>query len=212
MANMVGLVYDGGAMDGRSTLASLLTLVALACGPAIPKYDYSKEPDPRRQEYVIGPADVLEVNVWNNSNISRASLPVRPDGTITLPLIGDIQAAGRTPTELKDEVKRRLAEFLKDEAANVQVGVVQANSYRFTCQGNVEAPGVYPSPDYVRIATAIALCGGINRYGNSERITIERQDRKGEVRRIPINLKLITSGKRPDMNIYIMPGDTILIP
>ena len=196
-------------MDGRF---AVIVLVALACGPSLPKYDYTKEPDPRRQEYVIGPSDVLDVNVWNNANISRSSLHVRPDGTITLPLLGDIQSSGRTPTELTQEIKRRLAEFVKDENAIVTVAVMQANSYRFTVSGNVEAPGVYPAQYYVTVMEAIALAGGINRYGNGEGITIERKDGKGKAHRIPINLKLISSGKRPDMNIYIMAGDTIMVP
>src|SRR5262245_8254195 len=100
MANMRAVYYDGSKMDGR------LAVFAIACGSAIPRHDYSKEPDPRRMEYAIGPSDVLDVNVWNNANISRSSLHVRPDGTITLPLLGDIQATGRTPTQLTVEIKR----------------------------------------------------------------------------------------------------------
>jgi polysaccharide export outer membrane protein len=199
----------------RSSVAVLLcglAALAAACGSSMPKHDYRQEPDPRRQEYVVGPADVLDVNVWNNANISRSGLHVRPDGTITLPLLGDIQSAGRTPTQLTQEIRRRLAEFVKDENAIVTVAVAQANSYRFTVAGNVEAPSVYPAQYYLTVVEAVALAGGVNRYGNSERITIERKDRKGNMRRIPINLKMITSGRRPDMNIYVLAGDTILVP
>src|SRR5262245_31805192 len=103
MANMSTLYYSGAKMDGRSALA--LLLVVVACRPATPNHKYTNEPDPRRQEYVIGPADALDVSVWNNDKISRAGLHVRPDGTITLPLLGDIQASGRTPTELTQEIK-----------------------------------------------------------------------------------------------------------
>lgn len=192
----------------------LATLVGAAgCGTPIPNYPYDKEPDPRKLEYVIGVGDGIEINVWNNAALSRGGLNVRPDGTITMPLLGDMQAAGRTPTELKEEIVRRLAAFVKDESAVVAVGVVNSASYRFTVTGAVEQPGVFPSPYYVTVMEAVAMAGGVNRYGNGERVVIERRDPKlAKTRRIPINVKAIQSGRAPQMNIYVMANDLIIVP
>lgn len=193
-------------------LAAVAALLA-ACETPIPKYPYDKEPDPRKLEYVIGVGDALEVNVWNNSAVSRGGLNVRPDGTITMPLIGDIQAAGRTPTELKEEIVRRLATFVKDESAVVSVGVTNASSYRFTVTGAVEQAGVFNSSYYLTVLEAVAMAGGTNRYANAEKVVLERRDPKvGKTRRIPINLKAIQSGRAPQSNIYVMPGDLIVVP
>src|SRR5690606_30441563 len=83
-----------------------------ACGHAIPNYDYSKEPDPRKSEYVLGVSDGLDINVWKNPDLS-AKVTIRPDGTITMPLIGDLPAVGKTPTELKEDIKKELAKYIK---------------------------------------------------------------------------------------------------
>src|SRR6185295_20096388 len=92
MANMCPLVYDAAVPTTPRFVALIAIVSAVACGPTIPKYDYSKEPDPRKQEYAIGASDMLDINVWNQEKLNR-EVRVRPDGTITLALLGDIQAA-----------------------------------------------------------------------------------------------------------------------
>src|SRR3954467_12862760 len=113
-------------------LAPVFTLLVAgaACTHTQPRYNYKAEPDPRKQEYVIGPSDVLHISVWHNNDLTGDAI-VRPDGTITLPLLGDQRAAGRTPGQIRGEITQRLGAFIKDESAIVTVAVSTINSYRF---------------------------------------------------------------------------------
>jgi polysaccharide export outer membrane protein len=187
-------------------------LCLAACAATTPYYDYSKEPDPRNLEYVIGVADGLQITVWKNEDLSTAAV-VRPDGTITMPLIGDIKAVGRTPTELRAEITSRLSKFIKDESAVVTIAITEVNSYRFTVAGNVEGPGVYAAQNYVTVSEAIALAGGPNKFAQRAGLVLIRQDRQtGKYRRIPINYDDVRSQKRPEANLVLMPGDTVYLP
>lgn len=189
---------------------AVTALVASGCARPI-VYDYSKEPDPRKSEYVIGPSDGLKVTVWKNAELS-AEVKVRPDGTITMPLIGDVLAVGRTTTELTTEISRRLQQFIKDQGAIVTVAVTEVNSYRFTVAGNVERPGIFPSKYYVQVAEAIALAGGMNRFAASKHVVIVRNDLNGQVRKIPVNYERIANGEHPDENLVLLSGDTLFVP
>jgi polysaccharide export outer membrane protein len=189
---------------------ALLALAAVACGETI-RYDYAKEPDPRRNEFVIGVADGLRVNVWKNSDVS-GDHHVRPDGTITIPLIGDVKAAGRTPTALRDEIATRLSQFIKDEAAVVTIEVTEVNSYRFTVSGEVTTRGVFTSKHYVTVVEAIMLAGGFTRFARTDDIVVVRCcDKSGRRRRIPIQYDAIARG-RTDMNIVLVAGDEVYVP
>ena len=195
----------------RITISAVCAL-ASACGAAMPDYDYTKEPDPRNAEYVIGIGDRVGINVWENEALSTDAI-VRPDGTITMPLVGDLKAAGDTPSALKSRIKVRLADFVKVQQTEITVAVSEANSYRFTIAGEVSRQGVYNSAYYVTVLEAIALAGGFTRFANTNEITIQRRDPKtGEIRRIPIVYDILAKGDRPDMNIVIMPGDSIFVP
>ena len=116
-------------------LVSLVLLTSAGCGAAA-AYDYKKEPDPRLTEYQVGPLDQLKVVVWKNQELS-ADVVVRPDGVVTLPLIGDVKASGRTPSQIQKEITQRYANFIRVEEAVVSVGVSQVNSLSFTISGNV---------------------------------------------------------------------------
>jgi len=191
------------------TLALLLcSLTLLACGPL--SYDYSKEPDPRKREFVIGISDALRITVWKNPDLSTEAR-VRPDGTITMPLIGDIMATGRTPSELKGEIARRLAAYVKDEGAAVTIAVTEVNSYRFTVSGNFEHPGVFSTKYFVTVADAAALAGGLNRFASPSRLVIIRTDKTG-LRRIPVDWGRVSSGEHPEENLVLLAGDTLFAP
>jgi len=136
---------------------------------------------------------------------------VRPDGTITMPLIGDLQAVSRTPSQLKTDITRRLAAYVRDEGATVTVAVVEVISYRFTVSGNVAHPGMFTSKFYVTVADAVALAGGPTRFASPEKTVIIRTDKAG-TRRIPVNLTEIDSGEHPEQNLVIISGDTVLVP
>lgn len=183
------------------------------CLSSLPKYDYAKEPDPRNKEIVLGVGDVVAVNVWEQKDLNTDAT-IRPDGTITMPLIGDIRAEGETPTELKSKIKEQLANYVKLQSGNeITVAVKAWRSYRFTVEGEVMHPGVFTSDQYVTVAEAIAMAGGLTRFANRGDLEILRRDPKtGVVREIPLDYDALASGKRLDMNIYILPGDRIYAP
>ncbi len=190
----------------------LALATAGACGPKIPSYDYAKEPDPRKNEYVLGISDELEVNVWKNPDLS-AKMVIRPDGTVTMPLIGDMRAAGKTPSQLKSEIEKRIQDFVKLEGTAVTVSVTAINSYRFTVSGEVVRPGVFQATHYTTVAEAIALAGGFTRFAKRNEIVIQRRDPKtGQVRQIPIAYGLIANGEQPEMNLVLLAGDSLHIP
>jgi polysaccharide export outer membrane protein len=193
-------------------LAVVVTLACAACAATTPYYDYSKEPDPRNMEYVIGVADGLQINVWKQEDLSTSAV-VRPDGTITMPLIGDIKAAGRTTTELRAEISQRMSKYIRDESAVVTVAITAVNSYSFTVAGNVQNPGVFSAHKYMTVAEAVANAGGPNKFASAAGLVLIRQDHQtGKYRRIPINYDDIRSNKKPEANLVLMPGDTVYLP
>jgi polysaccharide export outer membrane protein len=193
------------------TLVLVCSLLG-ACPAKTPYYDYSKEPNPREMEYTIGVPDGLQITVWKNPDLSTDAT-VRPDGTITMPLIGDIKAAGRTPSELKAEISQKLSTFVRDESAVVTIAVTTVASYKFTVSGNVNTPGVFGSQNYVTVAEAMALAGGPNRFAEPAGLVLIRKDKtSGKYKRIPISYDDVRSNKRPDMNLVLMPGDTLFMP
>jgi polysaccharide biosynthesis/export protein len=184
-------------------------VVALAgCGAAT--YDYSKEIDPRKREFVLGANDALHINVWKNPELS-VDVRVRPDGTITMPLIGDIHAAGRTTSSLRAEITRKLANYIRDEAAIVSIAVTEVNSYQFTVSGNVERGGLMTAKNYVTASEAIAMAGGLNRYADPHKIILVRNDERG-LRRIPLDYTRIASGEHPGEDLVLVAGDTLFAP
>lgn len=195
-----------------STTALLLASVLGACGGVRnARFDYSKEPDPRRGEYVIGIADQLSIQVWKNPDLTTEA-SVRPDGTITMPLIGDLKADGRTPSRLRDEIAKQLAKYIRDESAVVTVAVTSVNSYTFTVSGNVERAGVFNAQKYVTVLEAIQLAGGPNRFASPRGMRLIRLDAKGQPRIIPIDYTALLEGKLPQGNLALLPGDQLHVP
>lgn len=190
----------------------VVAVIAAGCGGSLPNYDYSKEPDPRSKELTLGVGDQIAINVWENSNLNTEAT-IRPDGTITMPLVGDMKAAGETPTSLKAKIKTQLQNYVKLQGTEITVAVKSYKSYRFTIQGEVVRSGVFTSDQYVTVADALALAGGLTRFAKRSSLTLMRRDPKsGEQRHIPLDYDALASGKRPDMNIYVLPGDTIWVP
>jgi polysaccharide export outer membrane protein len=193
-------------------LAVLVLVLAAGCPPKIPNYDYAKEPDPRSKELVLGVGDVIGINVWENQNLS-VEVTIRPDGTITMPLVGDLKAAGETPTSLKNRIKNQLQAYVKIQGTEVTVAVKAWRSYRFTIQGEVSKAGVFSSDQFLTVSDALALAGGLTRFAKRNEISLTRKDSKsGQIRHIPLDYEALASGKRPDMNIIVMSGDTIWVP
>jgi polysaccharide biosynthesis/export protein len=197
-------------------LLGLLAGFAASCGGcATPNltYDYSREPDPRSQEFPVGPGDKLRVSVWRDEELTT-EVGVRPDGAFTVPLVGDIRAAGRTASQIRDEIQSKLSAFMKSETAKVTVIVTAVSSYYFTVSGNVEKPGIYRPASYVTVLEALAIAGEPNRYADLDDLKILRRDPMGGglLKRIPINYDLLRKGERMDQNVVILAGDNIIVP
>jgi polysaccharide export outer membrane protein len=191
--------------------AGLFAVAATACTTTRPFYDYTAEPDPRKQEFILGPSDVLRINVWHNPDLS-GDATVRPDGTISLPLLGDVRAAGRTAADVRAEISKRLQAYVKDDANNVTVSIATLNSYRFVVNGNVEHTGSFTSTRYVSVSEAIALAGGPNRFASADETVIIRDDPGKGKKRIPIDYPAILKGTHPEQDLILVAGDIIYVP
>jgi polysaccharide biosynthesis/export protein len=154
--------------------------------------------------YKVAPADILQVNVWKEPDLTR-EFEVRLDGMITLPLVGDLLAAGRTPSQLADTLTKALERFV--EAPRVTVGV-RANSSRFYVVGQVTKSGEFPLTGRTTVIQGLALAGGFKEFANTAAIVIIRQDQS----LIQVNYKRIADGKEVTQNVVLAPGDTVVVP
>lgn len=197
---------------GRAFAGVIAVMVAGGCHAPLPNYNYAQEPDPTRGEVTLGVGDTIAINVWENANFNTEAT-IRADGKITMPLIGDVKAVGETPTSLKALIKPQVQNFVKLQGNEITVALRAWRSYRFTVQGEVLHSGMFSSDQYVTVAEALALAGGPTRFAKRDEIQLTRTDPKtGKPKHIPLDYAAIASGKRPDMNIYVLPGDTIWVP
>jgi polysaccharide biosynthesis/export protein len=164
---------------------------------------------PHDDSFVIGNDDVLAINVWKEPDISR-SIPVRSDGKISLPLVGEVQAAGRTPLKLEQEIAGKLRNYISEP--EVTVMVQQINSEKFNILGQVVRPGSYPLTNSAAVLDAIAVAGGFRDFAKQKAIYVLRQNPGGGESRIPFNYKNVVKGKNPEQNIKLEPRDTIVVP
>jgi polysaccharide biosynthesis/export protein len=159
--------------------------------------------------FVIGNDDVLAINVWKEPDVSR-SVPVRSDGKISLPLVGEVQAAGETPLNLERDIAGRLKNFI--EEPEVTVIVQQINSQKFNILGYVNKPGSYLLTNSATVLDAIALAGGFRDFAKQKSIYVLRQNPDGSQKRIPFNYKEVVKGNNPTQNIKLQPRDTVVVP
>jgi polysaccharide export outer membrane protein len=159
--------------------------------------------------FVIGNDDVLAINVWKEPDISR-SIPVRSDGKISLPLVGEVQATGRTPLKLEQDIAARLKNYIGEP--EVTVIVQQINSQKFNILGMVNRAGTYPVTNSATVLDAIALAGGFKDFAKQKSIYILRQNPDGTQTRLPFNYKEVVKGQNTAQNIKLQPRDTIVVP
>ncbi len=159
------------------------------------------------RDYVIGPEDVLDISVWKEPDLSR-SLPVRLDGKISMPLLNDVQAAGLTVTELSQSITEKLKRYLN--APRVTVMVSQMNSQRIYMLGEVTRPGAYPLLPGMTILQAISSAGGLTQFANSKKIFLLRNERQN-LNKYPFNYKEVLDGRRPEQNLTLRAGDTVVV-
>jgi len=158
--------------------------------------------------YVIGEEDVLSINVWKDPEVSR-TVPVRPDGKISLPLINDVQAAGLSPTQLGIAITEKLRKFMADP--QVTVIVTQINSRRVYIVGEVNRAGAFPMLPNMTVLQALSSAGGFTQFANLKGIYVLRSE-SGKQARFPFNYKDVIKGQRTEQNIVLKPGDTIVVP
>jgi polysaccharide export outer membrane protein len=187
-----------------------MAFAVLASASAAAVAGQQPAPQPAESAYVIGPEDVLDVAVWGNTDVSR-TIPVRPDGRISLPLLNDVQAGGLTPMQLGVAIAAALERYIADPM--VSVIVREVHSFKVTVIGEVKTPGRYELHSRTTVLDVLALAGGFSQYAARSRITILR--RQGDaVRELPYDFEKITrAGSRAGQdNICVQPGDIIVVP
>ncbi len=159
--------------------------------------------------YRIGADDVLTVNVWHEPEVSR-NVPVRPDGKISLPLVGDVQAAGMTPTELKNELEAHFTKYLTNPV--VSVIVAEIRSQRINVLGQVLRPGTYALIPPMNVIDAVATAGGLREFAKPNKIYVLRTLPTGQVERIKVQYNNVLKGKRGSENVILQTRDTVVVP
>jgi polysaccharide export outer membrane protein len=197
-------------MMGMRTLFNTAVLLLLFALPAAGQSNTLTRVDEDPPDaYGIGIGDVLEISVWKNPDLS-ATVPVRPDGRISVPLLGDVQAAGMTPLALKQTLTQGFKEYVT--APGVAVVVKEIHSRRIFVTGEVAHPGAYDLQPRTKLMQALALAGGLTPYAR-RKVVLLRDSRDGHSdRRFEFELDKIVSGKRPQDNVLLMPGDTLVFP
>jgi polysaccharide export outer membrane protein len=166
-------------------------------------------PDPdRAAEYKIGPQDVLRIDVWKEDQLTR-TVPVRPDGKVTLPLLSDVQAAGMTPVELAGVISEELKKYLT--APQVSVTVSEINSRRVYVTGEVARSGAFLLLPNMTVLQALSSSGGFTQFAKSKSIYVLRVT-DGRQIKLPFNYSDVVGGKKPEQNIPLIAGDVIVVP
>jgi polysaccharide export outer membrane protein len=161
-------------------------------------------------EYIIGAGDVLEILVWKNETLSR-TVTVRPDGKISLPLINDVQAAGMTPMQLREQIVQEMKTF--KELPEVSIIVIDAKSRVVYLMGQVARPGAYPLGPNATVLQVIAQAGGFTQFADSNNIlVIRRGDGTSKEQRIQVSYRSILKGQSTKGDVALQAGDTVIVP
>ncbi len=164
---------------------------------------------PHDDTFVIGVDDLLAVNVWKEPDVTR-SVPVRSDGMISLPLVGELQAAGQTPHQLELAITEKLKNYISEP--EVTVIVQEIRSQKFNILGQVQKPGSYPLVNSTTVLDAIAIAGGFRDFAKKKNIYVLRQNAGGGESKLSFNYAEVIKGKNTAQNIRLQPRDTIVIP
>lgn len=187
---------------------SVILMLCLAGALSSAATGAQKKPTPLPippQEYRLGADDVISVFVWKEPDLST-TLTVGPDGRISMPLINDVQASGKTALQLQDEIKQKLSNYITDPL--VTVSVREFNSFKFSVLGEVRTPGVYKSSQRVTVLDAIAMAGGFTEFAKRDDVTVIRNGNQDQ--RININLKKYLKNGKSE-NLYLEPADVVYV-
>ena len=183
---------------------SMILMILGAASAAFPQGTAASQWEP----YLIGLGDILEVSVWKNAELA-VRVPVRPDGRISLPLVGEVEVAGLTPSAVRDLLAEKYQDFIT--GPGVSVVVAEINSRKIFIMGEVTSSGVYDIVQPTRLMQALAMAGGLTNFAKKDQVVLLR-DVDGEQQRTVLSIKEIESGKNLDGNIRLWPGDTIIVP
>ncbi len=185
--------------------AALALVVMVVTGTTL-----AAEPTPTKDSppYRISPEDVLEISVWGEEDLQR-QVVVRPDGGVSFPLAGNVQAAGKTTEELEAAITERLQTYIPD--AVVTASVQELNGLRIYVSGNVESPGQYTVGRYVDVLQAITLAGGLTPFADAGDIRILRRE-DGREQVYHFNYRDVQRGRNLEQNILLQPDDVVMVP
>jgi len=170
--------------------------------------DSVEKPVAQDPNYIIGPQDVLDISVWKEPELTR-TVPVRPDGKISMPLLNDVRAAGLTPNQLATQITASLKRFVTDP--QVTIIVTQINSQRVYILGEVLRTGAFPLLPGMTILQALSSAGGFTPFADRKKIYMFRIENGKQVK-YPFDYKAVIEGKRPEQNVPLRAGDTIVVP
>ena len=193
-------------MKGLETTFVIVASAAL-CLLAVPVGATSDGTSPNLG-YRLGPEDVLQISVWKDESLTREAL-VRPDGMISFPLIGEVQAEGKTAEELQKDIRERLSPFIPDPT--VSVAVTKVNSYKIYVVGKVNRPGEYLVGHYSNVMQALSLAGGMTPYASENGIKVLRWE-QGNQRTYSFRYGDVKKGNHLEQNILLQRGDVIVVP
>jgi polysaccharide export outer membrane protein len=194
----------GFAQDAATPSPAPATAAKPASPDSLPKSATGVRPD----SYIIGAEDVITVYVWKEPEMSQ-KVPVRPDGMISMPLLGEIKAAGYTPVQLGQQLTEAMKKLISDP--QVTVIVTEVRSLSFNIVGEVTRPGYFPLTRRMTVLDAIAMAGGFKDFAKTKKIYVLRTS-NGTQERLPFNYKDVINGKNPQQNIELEPRDTIVVP
>jgi len=199
-AIVIALALIGAAGLGAASAAAQ-SATATTISPGMPAAAPS--------DYVIGPEDMLQISVWKNDTLSR-TMPVRPDGKISMPLLHDVHAAGLTTMQLRDKIALALAEFMPNP--EVSVIITEVRSLRVSVLGEVQKPGVLQLRSDTTILEAIAMAGGFGTFASPSKITVFRKGNNGQTQKIRFNYNRALASGTEETNLTLKPGDVIVVP
>ena len=158
--------------------------------------------------YRVGAEDVLEISVWREEDLKKEAL-VRPDGGISYPLIGEVQAAGKTVLEIQEEISKRIEKFIPDPA--VSVAILKVGSQRVYVIGKVNKPGDFPVGRYVDVLQALSMAGGLTPFADANDIRVMRREGERQVV-LPFEYSRVVRGQKLEQNVQLRAGDVVVVP
>lgn len=205
----------GWVLDPRHCLFPLCILILAAMSltaqeAAVPANSSANAaPVQIASSYVVGEADVLRINVWKQPELSQPSVVVRPDGMVSVPLVGEIKVSGMTPVQIEATLVTDLKQYVNEPRVTVTVAEIGSKLVYVT--GEIQHPGAYPLVGPVDVLQIIAKAGGVTPYAHRRSVFVLRQI-NGKKEKLPVNYSQIFHGKNPEKNINLQPGDTVVVP